>query len=273
MTNHPDTPPGTPRADGVPGALNAIRREIVELTRTMWAARRPTELMDTAAGIESLRSSLDALELDVLTELEATNAVKSLGWASTQDFVTAVAGGHQGAGSGLLKLAKAVQTPLFAPVGEAMADGWLSTTKAQVIRRVVEDLPGNTDIREQGVQVMLEAAKSLDATGLANPDGSSSVVEILMTRNEWDLMVTIPHGDFDLAAQAVRSTLLGLRDDERFLIFGDYELVPSTAPTLPIDPEDALMEELARQHPEGFGRWVVEDSEGNVVDEFRPPAD
>ena len=108
---------------------------------------------------------------------------------------------------------------------------------------------------------------------LANSDGSSRVVEILMTRNEWDQMVTIPHGDFDLAAQAVRNVLLRLRPDEGFLIFGDYELIPSTASTLPIDPEDAVMEELARQHPEGFGRWVVLDRDGRVVDEFAPPAD
>ena len=50
------------------------------------AARPIDELMDTVVEIESLKSTLDALELGVVDELEATNAVKPLGWASTQDF-------------------------------------------------------------------------------------------------------------------------------------------------------------------------------------------
>ena len=54
--------------------------------------------MDTVAEAESLKSTIDALELDVVHELEATHAVKPVGWASTQDFVTAVAGGHKGSG-------------------------------------------------------------------------------------------------------------------------------------------------------------------------------
>ncbi len=194
MTTHPEIPPGTPNAEGVPAALNDVRRQVSELTQTLWAARRPTELMDTLAEAESLKSTVDALILDVVTELEATNAVKPLGWASTQDFVTAVAGGHRGAGSALLKLATALRSPLFAPVGEAMAEGWLSTAKAQVVRRVVDDLPGDPDLRDQAVQAMLDAAKALDATGLAkagkhlvervDPTGQARRQEAALDREE-----------------------------------------------------------------------------------------
>src|ERR1700712_5336161 len=79
MTSHPNTPPGTPGADGVPGALARIRHEIADLTQTLWAARGGNELMDTIAEAESLKSTVDALVLDVVRELEATNAVKPVG--------------------------------------------------------------------------------------------------------------------------------------------------------------------------------------------------
>lgn len=108
---------------------------------------------------------------------------------------------------------------------------------------------------------------------LATSDGSTMDVEILMTHQEWDNMVTIPWGDFDLAVKDVRKSLLGLRNDQRFLIFGDYELVPSETRTLPVDPDEARLHELARQHPAGFGRWVAFDDSGNVGDEFQPPSD
>ena len=86
-------------------------------------------------------------------------------------------------------------------------------------------------------------------------------------------MVTIPWGEFDGAALEVRRAVLGLRDTEQFLVFGDYELVASATRTLPIDPDEARLQELARQHPEGFGRWVVTAEDGSVLDELRRPSD
>ncbi len=91
-----------------------------------------------------------------------------------------------------------------------------------------------------------------------------------MTREEWDDMVSIPFGEFGAAARAVRATALSMEEDEHFLVYEQYALVASSTPDLPVDPEEAHLAELARQHPEGFGRWVVLDDEGNVIDEFRP---
>lgn len=96
-------------------------------------------------------------------------------------------------------------------------------------------------------------------------------IELVMTRREWDDLVTIPYGDFDLAAQEVKRAVLALEADQRCLVYRDYELVPSAGPALPPDADDLRLEELARQHPEGFGCWVVLDEEGNVIDELRPP--
>jgi hypothetical protein len=194
MTSHPNTPPGTPGADGVPGALARIRHEIADLAQTLWAARGGDELMDTVAEAESLKSTLDALVLDVVRELEATNAVKPIGWASTQDYVTAVTGGHKGTGPAVVRLAKAVDTPLLAPVGEALKDGWLSVAKAQVITRVVDDLPGNPELRQRAVALLLDEAKRLDATDLrkagrriietVDPDGQARREEQALSKEE-----------------------------------------------------------------------------------------
>ncbi|WP_185996081.1 hypothetical protein [Nocardioides campestrisoli] len=103
----------------------------------------------------------------------------------------------------------------------------------------------------------------------AHPDDSTRTVEIVMTREEWDDMVSIPFGEFGAAVRAVREAALSMEEDEHFLVYEQYALVASSTPDLPVDPEEAHLAELTRQHPEGFGRWVVLDDEGNVIDEFR----
>jgi hypothetical protein len=194
MTSHPEDQRRTSCGGGVPAALSQMRAEVRELTATLWAARAGDELMGALAEAEALKSTVDALVLGVVRELEATDAVKRVGWASTQDFVTYVAGEHKGAGSATVRLAAAVSEPWLAPVGEAMTDGWLSTTKAQVILRAIDTLPGDPDTRTRGVQAMLDAAKALDATELrrvgrrlvetVDPDGQARGEERELDREE-----------------------------------------------------------------------------------------
>jgi hypothetical protein len=150
--------------------------------------------MDTITESEALKSTLDGLQLGVVRELDATNGVKTTGWASTQDFITSTAGGHKGSGPATVRLAIAVDQPLLAPVGEALRDGWLSTAKAQVIERAVDALPGNPDLRVRGVEVLLGEAKALDATELrkltrrlltvVDPDGEDRRDEQALDRLE-----------------------------------------------------------------------------------------
>jgi hypothetical protein len=90
-----------------------------------------------------------------------------------------------------------------------------------------------------------------------------------MTDDEWDDTVTVMWGSFDDAAREVRERILGLQPDERFLLYGQYELVPSATERLPVDPDVERLQQLARQHPEGFGTWVVLDKDVDVLDEFR----
>ncbi len=166
MTTHQQPEPPARGASGVPGVLVGMRTQVRELAQTLWAARDRSELMATIAEVESLKATLDALELGVVRELEATGAVKTAGWASTPDYLTHAAGGHRGTGPSVLRLAEALTDPVLAPVEDALGQGWLSTTKAQVIRRAVEALPGDPDLRTRAVQVLLTEAKALNATEL-----------------------------------------------------------------------------------------------------------
>ncbi len=174
--------------------LAGVRGQVTDMAQTLWAAREGGELMELVAEVEALKASLDALELQVVRELDATGAVKAVGWASTQDFLTHTTGGHKGTGPAMVRLATAVTEPALAPVAEAMGDGWLSTTKAHVIERAVDRLPGDRALRARGVQVLLDDAKRLDATELkkvalhlvtvVDPDGDERRDEKALDRLE-----------------------------------------------------------------------------------------
>lgn len=90
--------------------------------------------------------------------------------------------------------------------------------------------------------------------------GQAVPVEILMTRDEWDAMVTISWGDFDTAAQEVRRALITRSYHERYLIYGDYQLVASAAPTLTTDPHPGRPRDQLRQNRSRIGRWVPRSS-------------
>jgi hypothetical protein len=174
--------------------LAGVRARVAEMADTLWAAHDGAELIDVIAEVEALKSTLDAVELGVVRELEATGAVKAAGWASTQDFLTHVTGGHKGTGPVTVRLATAVTEPGLAPVAEAMRDGWLSTPKAHVIERAIDRLPSDPDLRTRGVQVLLADAKALDASELkkialhlvtvVDPDGAERRDEKALDRQE-----------------------------------------------------------------------------------------
>ncbi len=74
MTTHPDQTFQDPNGSGVVAVLDRVRREVRGLSQTLWAARARGELMDGVAAIEALKSTLDAVELAMVRELDATGA-------------------------------------------------------------------------------------------------------------------------------------------------------------------------------------------------------
>lgn len=149
-----------------PAAALAAALELVSgLGTTLWAARPQRELAATVHACERLRSTLDAVELQVVAEVEATNAASVEGWASTKDFVTAVSGGLKGAGRRVLALARAVTGDRSA-TGAALAAGEISRVQAEVVVAAVERLPVHPGLRDAAEKLLLEAAGDHDATDL-----------------------------------------------------------------------------------------------------------
>jgi hypothetical protein len=159
-TAHP-APPASP-----PEVVDAVIDTVVELGTTLWAARPPSELLQTVKAVERLKSVLLAAELQVVAEIEATRAAASEGWASTRDFVTAVSGGRKGEGRRLVSMAKAVTTERAA-TGAALASGSISRAQAEVVVEAVDRLPVDPDLREAAEQLLLEEARTSDASDLA----------------------------------------------------------------------------------------------------------
>ena len=180
--------PGPPAA--VVGSATAL---VSGLVGTLWAARTPAELVETVGACERLRSVLDAIELAAVAEVEATGAAKTIGWASTRDFVTAVAGGHRGTGRRLLALATAV-TGARSVTGTALAAGAISRAQAEVIVAAVDRLPGNPALRAAAEAVLLDQAAHADAAELGvigarvlaqlDPDGEDRRDEAALARED-----------------------------------------------------------------------------------------
>ena len=102
-----------------------------------------------------------------------------------------------------------------------------------------------------------------------NVRGSDRNLEIVMTPEEWVDMVSIPWGNFPDAAEDVRRMVLSAGDDERYLVYADYQLEPSPTPDLPPDPEEARLQAMLKENGgKAIGSWVVLDDEGRVIDRF-----
>lgn len=160
--------PQSPAATGPVAALSEACGLLDELADTMWAARLGPELTGTVEVLARLRAKLDAVELAVVRELDVSEsgraAVKQAGWASTKDYLTHTAGGRNGAGGAAVRLAERMDR--FPVLADAMADGWLSRTKAQIIVAAVDRLPLDLELRGKALQVLLEQARSLSAHDL-----------------------------------------------------------------------------------------------------------
>src|SRR3954447_13005861 len=187
-TTTPTAPPVTPA-----GVVAAAREEVAGLGEVLWAARTPVELLETATGLERLRSTLDAVLLKVVAEIDATSAARAEGWSSTADFCTAIAGGRKGTGRATLALAKAVGSDRAA-TGTALAGGVISATQAQVIVSAVDRLPVNPGLRDAAETMLIEDARTRDASELTrvgayvlerlDPEGTDRRDEAALAREE-----------------------------------------------------------------------------------------
>ena len=98
-------------------------------------------------------------------------------------------------------------------------------------------------------------------------------VQIVMTPDEWDDIASVAFGGFEYALDYVKEMLARLSDSEKFAVYTTYDLAPSDTPELTEDPQTLRLRELAREHPEGIGRWIARDPESGEADAYRPDRD
>src|SRR4051794_8998959 len=173
--------------------LGAAAATVGGLLETLWAARGPGELLAALTAAERLRSTLDAVTLAMIGEIDATNAAATIGWASTKDYLTAVTGGRTGEGRRLVALARALGTDRAA-TATALANARLSRTQAAVVVDAVDRLPGNPALRAAAETLLLDEAGTRDATELTrlgahllerlDPDGAERREEKALDRTE-----------------------------------------------------------------------------------------
>ena len=149
--------------------------------------------MGTVRAVELLRSVLDAVELEVVAQVDASGAARSEGWASTKDYLGAVTGGRTGEGRRMLALAKAV-TGDRAATGTALGAGQISRAQAEAVVGVIDRLPVDPGLRSAAEGVLLGEARTRDAGELAklgryvlerlDPDGTERRDERALEREE-----------------------------------------------------------------------------------------
>lgn len=187
-TTPPDIDPVTP-VDVVAAAFDVLG----DLDQVLWAAKSPEDLLKMTLGLERLRSRLSAVGSQVAAEVEAKEAAKTDGWASSGDYLTAVAGGRKGAGQRRLRTARALVSDRQATL-EALHAGDISPDHADVIVRVIDLLPVNPSLRDKAEALLLVEARRLDATDLRttgerllevlDPEGVAKRDEKALSRDE-----------------------------------------------------------------------------------------
>ncbi|RYB96182.1 hypothetical protein EUA06_00935 [Nocardioides glacieisoli] len=95
---------------------------------------------------------------------------------------------------------------------------------AKYYRRLVRDLDGWSSAAE--------VAPGRIRVSVRQAGGGCRTVVIVMTPAEWENMFTVAHGSFDSAFDRVKQTLLAMKPHERFAVYADYGLEPSTTETL-----------------------------------------
>jgi hypothetical protein len=183
----------TPVSGSASEVLGIAAGMVAGLVDTLWAARSAGELLATVRAVEGLRSVLDAVQLQVVVEVDARGAAQGEGWASTKDYLSAVTGGRLGEGRRLLALAKAVHSDR-AGTGAALAVGDISRAQAEAVVGVVDRLPANPGLRSAAEDLLLAEARTRDASELAklghyvlerlDPDGTERRDEQALERQE-----------------------------------------------------------------------------------------
>ena len=131
-----------------------------------WSEVDGDEAVAAADAVTRARSVLDGVLLQLALRIEQTDAVRSRGWASTQDLLTHLTGGLKGSGAGLVRTAE--QLRHLPAVQAALDAGDVSLPQARAIAGKVAGLPRDPELRTTvaGRLLDLVAAHGHDASDL-----------------------------------------------------------------------------------------------------------
>jgi len=97
--------------------------------------------------------------------------------------------------------------------------------------------------------------------GVSIPDGAGfRTVTIVMDEGQWGDMVGPMWGSLTDAIEEVTRTLLTMTPDQNYLLYGQYNVVPSTEPTWPERPTFVPKP--------GSGGWFAYNRDGSRGDRF-----
>jgi uncharacterized protein DUF222/HNH endonuclease len=174
--------------------VGAAEAQVASLDDRLWAAVPDDDLVAGVAAVERLKARLAALQAGLLAEVDARDlAKKQLGWGSTTDWYTHLAGLTRREGRRTVADAATLTTERPATLA-ALRAGLTSAAQASIICASIEVLPGSPALRDRGEQVLLEESRRLNATELArtgrhlvevvDPDRTERRLEAALTRDE-----------------------------------------------------------------------------------------
>jgi hypothetical protein len=220
------------------GALLAALNDVA------WADANDDELVAVVEGCQAVRSVLRALEAQAIAEIDTRDVAReSLGWGSTADWLTHLAGIRHGQGKQTVEHAHELVNERPATLA-ALVEGRISPEQADVVLNAVDQLPGDPETRERGEQLLLDQAARLTATELQrrgrgviqviDPDGTERQRELQQAREDRVAHLRRFLSITDDGAGGISVKGRGSVEDGATL---RAALLPLTAPVPTVDPQ------------------------------------
>lgn len=142
-----------------------------------WVDTPDHELVSLVEELQRLRSTVRAVEARLLAEIDGRDiARRRLGWGSTTDWYTHLAGVRRGQGKQIVDHSKELVADHPATL-EALGAGTISPEQADVVLDAVDRLPGDPGLRTEAEVALLDEATRLTATELARH--ARDVIEVV----------------------------------------------------------------------------------------------
>ncbi len=150
---------------------------LAALNGVTWSDLDDDELVAVVAGCQSVRSVVRALEAQAVAEIDSRDVAREkLGWGSTADWLTHLAGVRSGQGKQIVDHAREMVTQRPETL-ISLTEGRISPEQADVVLDAIDRLPGDQETREHGERVLLDQAARLTATELQRR--ARTVVEVI----------------------------------------------------------------------------------------------